>query len=86
MFQSSTPPQQRTTGSKSMLPLKVVIVKGRTTKRKMMKIRMKKKALERTIASQKKPQKMKRKMICAKPNKIAQTLIRKVKDSMILSR
>ena len=70
-----------------MLPRKAVIVKERTTKRKTMKMRKTKKALERTnVASQKKPQKMKRKLICVKLNKSAQKLIRKVMDTMILSR
>ena len=69
-----------------MLLLKVAIV-GRTMKKRMMRMRMMKKALERTKAvSQKKPQKMKRKLICVKLNKSAQKLIRKVMDSMILSR
>ena len=70
-----------------MLPRKAAIVKGRTTKRKTMKMRKTKKALERTnVASQKRPQKMKRKLICAKPNKIAHRLVRKVVETMILSR
>ena len=70
-----------------MLPRKAVIVKGRTTKRKTMKMRKTKKALERTsVASQKKPQMMERKMICAKPNKIAHRRVRKVVETMILSR
>ena len=70
-----------------MLPLKAVIAKERTTKRKMMRMRKTKKALERTsVASQKKPQMMERKMICAKTNKIALKLKRKVVEMMIISR
>ena len=64
-----------------------MIVKGRTTKRKTMKMRKTKKAMERTnVASQKRPQKMKRKLICAKLNKIAHRWVRKVVETMILSR
>ena len=86
MFQSNTPPL-RITGSKSVLPLKAAIVKERTTKRKKMKMRMTKRAKDRTnVASQKKHQKTKRKLICVEPNKSANKLIRKVRDATILSR